>query len=43
MKADLVLLAMGFLGQKHTCWNTFNVREICDDYTTNNERVLVAA
>ena len=42
MKADLVLLAMGFLGPETHLLDTFNVREIYDDYTTNNERVLVA-
>ena len=43
MKADLVLLAMGCLGPgTHFVRHPFNVREIYDDYTTNNERVLVA-
>ena len=42
MKADLVLLAMGFLGPETHFVRHLHVREIYDDYTTNNERVLVA-
>lgn len=42
LKADLVLLAMGFLGPETSLLDTFDVTEIYDDYTTNNERVLVA-
>ncbi|OTN89029.1 gltB [Enterococcus sp. 7E2_DIV0204] len=42
LKADLVLLAMGFLGAETTLFDAFDVHKIYDDYTTNNERVLVA-
>ncbi|HPI99459.1 MAG TPA: glutamate synthase subunit beta [Enterococcus sp.] len=42
LKADLVLLAMGFLGPENALFNAFDVEEIYDDYTTNNERVMVA-
>lgn len=42
LKADLVLLAMGFLGPETTLFDMFGVYEIYDDYTTNNERILVA-
>ncbi|WP_265455355.1 glutamate synthase subunit beta [Enterococcus sp. HY326] len=42
MKADLVLLAMGFTGPEHSLLAEFGVSEILDDYTTNNERVFVA-
>ena len=39
-KADLILLAMGFTGAEQALFEAFNVKEILDDYTTNNERVL---
>ena len=42
MKADLVLLAMGFLGAENILLESFGVKEVYDDSTTNNERVLVA-
>ena len=42
LKADLVLLAMGFLGGDKTVLDQFGVEEIYDDYTTNNEKVIVA-
>ena len=42
MKADLVLLAMGFLGAENSLLESFGVKEVYDDSTTNNERVLVA-
>lgn len=42
LKADLVLLAMGFLGLENALFDAFAVEEIYDDYTTNNERVMVA-
>ena len=42
IKADLVLLAMGFVGAETQLFDAFGVREVYDDYTTNNERVLVA-
>lgn len=41
-KADLILLAMGFTGAEQALFEAFQVKEIFDDYTTNNERVLVA-
>ena len=42
IQADLVLLAMGFVGAETQLFDAFGVREVYDDYTTNNERVLVA-
>lgn len=42
MKADLVLLAMGFTGPEQSLLERFDVAEIFDDYATNNERVYVA-
>lgn len=42
LKADLVLLAMGFAGPEHRLFEEFGVEEIYGDNTTNNERVLVA-
>ncbi|MDT2756449.1 glutamate synthase subunit beta [Enterococcus asini] len=41
-KADLILLAMGFTGAEQALFEAFDIKEIMDDYTTNNERVLVA-
>ncbi|GCF93954.1 glutamate synthase [Enterococcus florum] len=41
-KADLVLLAMGFMGAEQSLLDRFDVQEIFDDYTTNNEHVCVA-
>jgi glutamate synthase (NADPH/NADH) small chain len=42
LKADLVLLAMGFTGPERSLLDQFDVNEILDDYATNNERVYVA-
>jgi glutamate synthase (NADPH/NADH) small chain len=42
LKADLVLLAMGFTGAEKNLLDTFGVQEIYEDYTTNNEKVYVA-
>ncbi|GAA2899871.1 glutamate synthase subunit beta [Enterococcus pseudoavium] len=42
LKADLVLLAMGFTGAEKNLLEAFEVTEIYEDYTTNNEKVYVA-
>lgn len=42
IKADLVLLAMGFIGVEQSLLEAFEVAEVYDDYQTNNERVYVA-
>lgn len=42
LKADLVLLAMGFTGAEKNLLDAFDVQEIYEDYTTNNEKVYVA-
>jgi len=42
IEADIVLLAMGFLGAEQTIMEKFGIREIFDNYQTNNERVYVA-
>lgn len=42
LKADLVLLAMGFLGPERSLLDQFAVHEVYDDYATDNERVYVA-
>jgi glutamate synthase (NADPH/NADH) small chain len=42
LKADLVLLAMGFIGPERSLLDQLDVAEVYDDYTTNNERVYVA-
>lgn len=42
LKADLVLLAMGFTGAEKSLLDAFDVQEIYEDYTTNNEKVYVA-
>ncbi|MGG5332021.1 glutamate synthase subunit beta [Enterococcus sp. AZ163] len=42
LKADLVLLAMGFTGAEQRLLDGFDVHEVYDDYTTDNERVYVA-
>lgn len=42
LEADLILLAMGFVGADKEILDTFGVQEIYDDYKTNNEKVLVA-
>ncbi|MFV0558444.1 MAG: glutamate synthase subunit beta [Enterococcus sp.] len=42
IKADLVLLAMGFTGAEQALFEQFKIKEIYDDYTTNNEQVYVA-
>lgn len=42
IEADLVLLAMGFVGTDTGLLDEFGVQEIYDDYRTNNDKVLVA-
>lgn len=42
IEADLVLLAMGFVGTDTGLLDKFGVQEIYDDYRTNNAKVLVA-
>ncbi|MFR4203475.1 MAG: glutamate synthase subunit beta [Lactococcus lactis] len=42
IEADLVLLAMGFVGTDTDLLDKFGVQEIYDDYRTNNDKVLVA-
>ncbi|MDR0615073.1 MAG: glutamate synthase subunit beta [Lactobacillales bacterium] len=42
IKADVVLLALGFLGAEQAVFKQFEVQEIFDNYKTNNERVYVA-
>ena len=42
IEADLVLLAMGFVGTDTGLLDKFDVQEIYDDYRTNNDKVLVA-
>lgn len=42
LKADLVLLAMGFTGPETTLLDQLRVSEVYSDYSTNNERVFVA-
>ncbi|MGX2945103.1 glutamate synthase subunit beta [Enterococcus alishanensis] len=42
MKADLVLLAMGFTGPEQRLLEGFDVHEVYEDYTTDNERVYAA-
>lgn len=42
LKADLVLLAMGFTGAEKNLLDAFDVAEMYEDYTTNNEKVYVA-
>lgn len=42
IEADLVLLAMGFVGTDKGLLDKFGVQEIYDDYRTNNDKVLVA-
>ncbi len=42
IEADLVLLAMGFVGTDTGLLDKFGVQEIYDDYRTNNDIVLVA-
>ena len=42
IEADLVLLAMGFVGTDTGLLDKFGVQEIYDDYRTNNDKVLVA-
>jgi glutamate synthase (NADPH/NADH) small chain len=42
LKADLVLLAMGFTGAEKNLLDAFDVEEIYEDYATNNEKVYVA-
>ena len=42
IKADLVLLAMGFTGAEKSLFEQFGVQSVYDDYSTNNDRVFVA-
>lgn len=42
LEADLVLLAMGFVGAEKPILDAFNVQEIDDAYATNNPKVYVA-
>ncbi len=42
LEADLVLLAMGFVGAEKNLLDTFGVQEIYDNYATNNPKVYVA-
>ncbi|WP_270513412.1 glutamate synthase subunit beta [Lactococcus lactis] len=42
IEADLVLLAMGFVGTDTGLLDKFGVQEIYDEYRTNNDKVLVA-
>ncbi|AUS69698.1 glutamate synthase subunit beta [Lactococcus lactis] len=42
IEADLVILAMGFVGTDTGLLDKFGVQEIYDDYRTNNDKVLVA-
>ncbi len=42
MKADLVLLAMGFSGVQKSLLDHLDVEEAYDDYSTNNEKVYLA-
>lgn len=43
LKADLVLLAIGFTGAEKNLLDAFDVEEIYEDYATNNEKVYVAS
>lgn len=42
LEADLVLLAMGFVGAEKTILDGFGVSEVAADYTTNNSQIYVA-
>lgn len=42
IKADLVLLAMGFIGADRSLFEQFHVQSIYDDYSTNHSHVFVA-
>ncbi|MDR3156372.1 MAG: glutamate synthase subunit beta [Lactobacillales bacterium] len=42
IKADIALLAMGFLGADEALFHQFSVQEIFDNYETNNTKVYVA-
>lgn len=42
IKADLVLLAMGFTGTEKALFDQFRVECVYDDYSTRNEKVFVA-
>lgn len=42
VKADLVLLAMGFTGAETSLFDQFGIKNIYDDYSTNNKQVYVA-
>lgn len=42
LKADLVLLAMGFTGAEQSIFQGFGITQIFDDNTTNNEKVYVS-
>ena len=42
LKADLVLLDMGFTGAEQSVFQGFGITQIFDDNTTNNEKVYVS-
>ncbi|MFC4771121.1 glutamate synthase subunit beta [Enterococcus hermanniensis] len=42
VKADLVLLAMGFTGAEKNLLEAFAIKEVYENYATNNEKVYVA-
>lgn len=42
IKADLILLAMGFVGTDQSILNGFGVHEIYDQYNTNQSQIFVA-
>lgn len=42
LKADLVLLAMGFTGAETALFDQFELGYVYDDYSTKNEKVFVA-
>lgn len=42
LKADLVLLAMGFTGAETALFDQFDIKAVYDDYSTSNEKVFVA-
>lgn len=42
IKADITLLAMGFLGADEELFHKFGIQEIYDNYETNNTKVYVA-
>lgn len=42
IRADIVLLAMGFVGPENQLLNQFGVTEAFDDYSTNDEKIYLA-